>query len=84
MGDNPYTAIPANIASRVLPQVAADNTDPNLDNLEGKDFARITCLVLYQDKTANRAWQSYSHEKKRSSIGGRLLNFRTSTNSEKS
>ena len=34
MGDDPYTAISSNIVPRVFPQVAADNTDSNLDNLD--------------------------------------------------
>ena len=53
MGDNPYTAIPVNIVPRVFLQVTADNTDSNLDYLDGKDLVHITSLALYQDKTAN-------------------------------
>ena len=34
-------------------QVAADNTDFNLDNLDGKNLVHITGLVLYQDKPEN-------------------------------
>ena len=53
MGANPYTAIPANIILRVFLQATADNTDSNLDNLDGKDLVHITSLALYQDKAAS-------------------------------